>query len=85
MQRKSKLFSGKRIHVFEIEYDSILIELYNPERRNAMDLQMAEEAAQVSSHYQDWDPRCAVLTGAGEAFSAGGDLNLLISLTEKPA
>jgi enoyl-CoA hydratase len=52
--------------------------LNDPERRNAMSQAMAEEfAARVAELAADPGLRALVLTGAGRAFSAGGDLAMI--------
>lgn len=52
--------------------------LSDPDRRNAMSLEMATEFRQtVNQLARRRDLRALILTGAGPAFSAGGDLNML--------
>ena len=52
--------------------------LNDPERRNAMGVEMAVEFEQaVKQLSQASDLRVLILHGAGDAFSAGGDLNML--------
>jgi 2-(1,2-epoxy-1,2-dihydrophenyl)acetyl-CoA isomerase len=51
------------------------ITLNRPEQFNALDLQMSKDLlAATISFDEDPDVRCVVLTGAGKAFFAGGDL-----------
>lgn len=60
--------------------------LNQPERRNAMSQRMAEEFPQAVAALRD-DPalQVVVLTGAGKAFCAGGDLDDLFAQTDWPA
>ena len=52
--------------------------LNDPDRRNAMSLEMADQfRAVIDRLREDPDKRLLVLTGAGRAFSAGGDLVML--------
>lgn len=52
--------------------------LNDPQRRNAMSVQMAAEFKQVIGELlQRTDLRVLILTGAGGAFAAGGDLQML--------
>lgn len=49
-----------------------------PDRRNAYDFEMGKELlGAVSSLSADPAVRCIVLTGAGKAFSAGGDVEMM--------
>ncbi len=60
-------------HVATLTFD-------DPERRNAMSQAMGEAfAARVSELAGDDELRAVVLTGAGRAFSAGGDLGMIDS------
>ncbi len=55
-----------------------VLTLHDPERRNAMSQAMGVAfAEQVVELAADRDLRAVVLTGAGQAFSAGGDLAML--------
>jgi 2-(1,2-epoxy-1,2-dihydrophenyl)acetyl-CoA isomerase len=60
---------------FELTGAVATITLARPDKLNALDLQMAEELFEVAMRC-DHDPavRAVVLTGAGRAFMAGGDL-----------
>ncbi|QGK70435.1 enoyl-CoA hydratase/isomerase family protein [Allosaccharopolyspora coralli] len=56
----------------------LLITLDQPEKYNATDEQMHTELARVFSDVSaDPETRVAVVTGAGKAFSAGGDLGMV--------
>jgi enoyl-CoA hydratase len=55
-----------------------LVTLHDPDRRNAMTAQMGDALAETFTGLGGDDAvRCVVLTGAGSAFSAGGDLGML--------
>jgi enoyl-CoA hydratase/carnithine racemase len=54
----------------------LLVELNRPERRNALDETLQEELLRVfEGAATDREVRGVILTGRGEAFSAGGDLS----------
>jgi enoyl-CoA hydratase len=56
----------------------LLVTLNRPEKYNATDEQMHNEIARVWSDIsRDAEIRVAVVTGAGRAFSAGGDLDMV--------
>jgi enoyl-CoA hydratase len=58
--------------------------LNNPDQLNAMTLEMAEElAALIPSINQKPDIRVVLITGAGRAFSAGGNLQFILDHTGK--
>jgi enoyl-CoA hydratase len=67
--------------------DRILtVALSRPEQMNAVDARMHAELARVFSEINaDPDTDVVVLTGAGRAFSAGGDLNWLEAMAADPA
>lgn len=58
--------------------------LNDPDRRNAMSEAMADQfAAAINQLQRDQNLRAVVVTGAGLAFSAGGDLNMLLGKPER--
>ena len=62
----------------------VTLTINRPDARNPLgeegDGELFEDAAQRIN--SDRDIRCAILTGAGKAFSGGGDLNLLERMTK---
>jgi enoyl-CoA hydratase/carnithine racemase len=59
-----------------LEDGILLVELNRPERRNALDEALQEELLRVFGEAAtDHGVRGVILTGRGEAFSAGGDLS----------
>lgn len=60
------------------------IRFNEPEKRNAMTVDMGEELIAAAGHVAaEPEARVLVLTGAGKAFSAGGDMNMIRKNTEK--
>jgi enoyl-CoA hydratase len=60
----------------------LLITMDRPEKYNATDEQMHSELARVWADVsRDSETRVAVITGAGKAFSAGGDLAMVKRMT----
>lgn len=55
-----------------------------PESRNAFTAEAARELADAIDHAEENDVRALVLTGEGEAFSAGGDLEEMAARDETP-
>lgn len=63
---------------YEVDGAIAIIELTRPEARNAYSAAMVESlVAALAQAERDPAVRCLVLTGAGKAFSAGGDLKLM--------
>lgn len=58
------------------------ITLNDPERMNAFAPRLIDELHDAFSEIEGSDARCVVITGAGEAFSAGGDINQQLDLIE---
>ena len=60
----------------ELEGGVLLVELHRPDRRNALDEALQGELLELFLEAgRDPEVRGVVLTGGGEAFSAGGDLS----------
>ncbi len=60
------------------EADVVTLTLNDPDRRNAMTQAMGDSfASEVAALARDDSLRAVVLTGAGSAFSAGGDLGMI--------
>lgn len=80
--------SDRYAHYERLKFDTpapriLQITLDNPGRLNATDAKMHAELAVVWRDIDaDPDVSCAVIRGAGEAFSAGGDLDMVQTMTE---
>lgn len=59
---------------FSVEGSVALITLNRPASRNALDRRLAEELFELLGRCAREEVRAVVITGAGKAFSAGGDL-----------
>jgi len=60
---------------YELREEVAIVTLNRPEARNALDIPMREELADVVGEIRDDDRvRAMILTGAGGVFCAGGDL-----------
>jgi len=63
---------------YEVRESVLTITLNRPERLNAIDMVVAQELRTVfSSAAEDSSVRAIILTGAGRAFSAGGDIKAM--------
>ena len=69
---------------FERPADGVLgIVMSNPGRLNAADADMHRELAEIWRDIDaDPDVRCAILTGEGTAFSAGGDFEMIQAIVD---
>jgi enoyl-CoA hydratase len=69
---------------FERPTDGVLrIVMSNPGRLNAADADMHRELAEIWRDVDaDPDVRCAILTGEGAAFSAGGDFDMIQGIVD---
>ncbi len=70
--------------VFDRPADGVLrVTMSNPERLNAADATMHRELAEIWRDVDaDDDVRCVILTGAGRAFSAGGDFEMIQEIVD---
>ena len=67
----------------ELISENILrITLHDPESLNAMSEAMAVEFRRVCALYRQSNLRAIILTGSGKAFSAGGQLQMLLAKTK---
>ena len=68
------------------EADGVATLLLNrPEKLNAFDLRMREQLSAALDTVATRGARALVVTGAGRAFSAGGDLRFMVDLKERDA
>jgi 2-(1,2-epoxy-1,2-dihydrophenyl)acetyl-CoA isomerase len=64
----------------------VIIRLNRPEKLNALNIQMGQELVHALLRAQaDRSVHCVVITGAGRAFCAGGDLELLRDVRQRKA
>ncbi|MCZ6838290.1 MAG: enoyl-CoA hydratase/isomerase family protein [Alphaproteobacteria bacterium] len=73
---------------FEVEDGVAIVTIKRPEARNALDDAVRRDLDRAIAQIEDGAGstiHAAVLTGAGGAFCAGGDLNALKELSGKPA
>lgn len=79
------MFDGKQVFA-RLSSDGVCtVTLNNPDQLNALNTTMADECAELARMIASSSARVIVFTGAGRAFSAGGDLNYLIELTRLSA
>ena len=65
---------------YEVRDEIAIVTFNRPEQRNAFDLTMREELADIVAEIRtDLSLKAAIITGAGGAFCAGGDLKSLSS------
>jgi enoyl-CoA hydratase len=79
-------FGGYSTLLFERRGRVLHIVMNRPDKLNAVDERMHEELARVFVDVSA-DPDCdvAVLTGAGRAFSSGGDIDWMQKMIDEPA
>src|SRR5450755_3638237 len=72
-------------HTLQLAYDSAIatITLNRPEKRNALSFQLVEEILSALDDVEKSEAMVVMLTGAGQAFCAGLDLDELKSLIGK--
>ena len=63
---------------YEVDDGVATVTLDRPDVRNALSAEMAGELADAFERVEEDDARCVVLTGAGEAFCAGGDVDAMV-------
>jgi 2-(1,2-epoxy-1,2-dihydrophenyl)acetyl-CoA isomerase len=69
---------------FEMQEGNVGILSFNrPDALNALSLKMAEEFPRALNEAKESGARCLVITGAGRAFCAGGDLREMKEIAEK--
>lgn len=79
-------FTDYQTLLFERRQRVLTITLNRPEKLNAVDALMHEELARVFvDASNDADSDVVVLTGAGRAFSSGGDIDWMQSMIDQPA
>jgi 2-(1,2-epoxy-1,2-dihydrophenyl)acetyl-CoA isomerase len=75
--------SYSKVTIDKMEYTAV-IRLNHPRKYNAIDRELASELAEITTEIRrDSTIRAVVLTGAGDNFCSGGDLQQLQSLTLK--
>lgn len=67
-----------------LDDDVLKIEIDRPDNLNAVNDPLHEELSMVFSDAYETDARVVVLTGKGDAFSAGGDVNWMKENIENP-
>jgi enoyl-CoA hydratase/carnithine racemase len=79
------LYDQKQLFASLDEQGICRVELNNPEQLNALNTTMAEGCVELAAIIQNSPARVVVFSGRGRAFSAGGDLQYLLKLTELKA
>ncbi|WP_255681446.1 enoyl-CoA hydratase-related protein [Natrinema sp. SYSU A 869] len=67
-----------------LDGDVLRIAIDRPDALNAVNAPLHTELAEVFDDAYDADARVVVLTGNGDAFSAGGDVNWMKESVEEP-
>lgn len=63
---------------FESVGETATITLHNPDVRNALSVEMAEQLRSAVETAEESDARCVVLQGSGGYFCAGGDIKAMV-------
>ena len=63
---------------YEVADEVATVTLNNPDMRNALTADVSDGLVDALDAIQDTDARCVVIEGAGSAFSAGGDVDLMM-------
>lgn len=70
--------------ILEEHGDVLLVRMNRPEQANAFDRGLSADMALLANRLgSTWKPRAIVLTGAGKAFSAGGDVKSMAEAIDK--
>lgn len=64
--------------LLDIEDGVATITLNNPDMRNALTMDVGEGVLEALEEIEESGARCVVVEGAGDAFSAGGDVNSMM-------
>jgi enoyl-CoA hydratase/carnithine racemase len=64
--------------VFEMVDETGTITLNNPDVRNAISVEMAEQLREAVAEAETKEARCLVIQGAGKTFCAGGDIAAML-------
>jgi len=65
------------------ENDMSTITFNRPESYNALDIDMLRKLEEIITEVSENDDKIVLLTGAGKAFSAGGDINMMTKIANK--
>ncbi|MFQ5904172.1 MAG: enoyl-CoA hydratase/isomerase family protein, partial [Candidatus Binatia bacterium] len=69
--------------IYEVENQALTITLNRPRLKNAFNLELLQELKRsLEKAKEDENIRAVVITGAGDAFSSGGDLTWLARMVE---
>lgn len=79
------LYDQHQLRAILDEHGICRVYLNNPDQLNALNTTMAAGAVELAQIIESSAARVVVFSGIGRAFSAGGDLNYLMQLSEQPA